>query len=468
MIGRRRSLGLALDERRIVAAQVVSAGGRCSVGRVGEFVLPDGLTWDSPREVGERLGPWLRERGFAREAVFGLPAQWLVTASRAVPPVTGQLLVGVLRLAAERAFSIPVDQMVCDCASVPSDGQAGTALLVGARRDRVDACREVARAAGLKVGAVTSTTAVLALLAAPGPSGGVAVQLLPGALEAAIAVDGRLRAIRHQPLPGTSGSPDAGALHLGLRAVLTAANVDAERIRLYDAVGIGADVAEEAGQRLALSISCDPALPVAGLGESAADAHLPPGRAAPAAGLALAGLGRLPLPFDLAAPRLTRGEARPWGRWAAWAAFLLVALLVAVVAFVADRSARKGEAHELRAKLDEMAPSIAAAEEIVDTVRLARGWYDRRPPFLDCLVGLTLAFPEAGRIWATSLAVKEDMRGVVSGKSADEQSVLDVLDALKESSGFAQVKLLYLRETRGAAGDTAFAIAFTYAGQEQR
>ena len=135
-----------------------------------------------------------------------------------------------------------------------------------------------------------------------------------------------------------------------------------------------------------------------------------------------------------------------------------------------DRSDRRRRIDGLKDQLAQMQPDIDAAETVVESVAAARSWYDRRPPFLDCLVALARAFPLDGRVWATSLAINEDvgetagMQCVVTGKATEEAPVLTVLDALRGSEKFAEVKLLYLQETRGASADRTFSIKFAYVG----
>jgi hypothetical protein len=122
---------------------------------------------------------------------------------------------------------------------------------------------------------------------------------------------------------------------------------------------------------------------------------------------------------------------------------------------------------------------IAKAQELTDKVAAARNWYDRRLPFLDCLREVTLAFPERGTVWATSLAMQQyresagsdkavhgSMQGSVIGKATDEQSALQVLDRLKASRALADVETLYLRRAQAGSSDVAFSITFTYVGTE--
>jgi len=465
MMGKRRSVGLALGERRIVAAEVRAARGRHEVVRVAELAFPEHVTWDNPAAVGGCLGRFLHEQRLPRTGTIGIPARWLMAVTREVPPAGPRVLAGILRMEAERAFLVDSNEMVCDWASAPPEGKAGKALLVATTSGRLRAVVDAARAARFKARAVTSTAAALALAGAA-DSDGLTALITPDGIETAFTRHGRLTDIRHAPLAGSGTASDAvaAALRLAIGSRLARGEDGVDQIALWDGVGLSG--AREACAGLGADLNVAPELPLAGLAEAACGAGVPNGRAASAAALAAAGLEPGLAPFDLLHSRLALRPTRHWVRWAAWAGFLLLAFAVGGSALVMDRSERKREIAAMQTRLDQMAPSIAEAERIVECVKQARGWYDRRPPFLDCLVALTGAFPESGDIWATSLAVRDDMRGVLSGKATDEQAVLEVLDALQQSGAFAEVKLLYIQETRGAGGESSFDISFAHVAAE--
>ena len=58
------------------------------------------------------------------------------------------------------------------------------------------------------------------------------------------------------------------------------------------------------------------------------------------------------------------------------------------------------------------------------------------------------------------------MRGVVSGKSVDETSVLEVLDSLRDAGTFSDVKLHYMREAGARSNEVSFAIGFAFVDTE--
>ena len=110
-----------------------------------------------------------------------------------------------------------------------------------------------------------------------------------------------------------------------------------------------------------------------------------------------------------------------------------------------------------------MKADVAAARTNVAHFRLVRGWYESRPPMLDCLRALTMAFPNSGQVWTSSLSLRDDMTGTLTGKATDEKTVLDLMDHLKSSGPFASVQLQQLRQdTRGVS----FSITFTFTGAE--
>ena len=70
--------------------------------------------------------------------------------------------------------------------------------------------------------------------------------------------------------------------------------------------------------------------------------------------------------------------------------------------------------------------------------------------------------PTDGSIWTTSLAIRGDMRGLVSGKAVNDKSVLELLDRLKQNPAFPKVNLVFIHEAGGNTGEVAYAISFEF------
>jgi hypothetical protein len=456
----------------MAAVEVRPSGGTYEVTGAAEIPLPEGVSWDDPAGVGNAIGQVLRERHMTLSGTVGLPARWLATATHRVPPVARPALVGLLRLAADGAFALGPNKVVCDYASAPPEGEAGDVLLVGTLRDRLGALTQAMAAARFGARAVTSTAAALAA-ASSNADGALTVMPTPEGVEVAGINRQGLTGLRHLPLSAAGSDPAATVRSLRLAASSMAGGHGAGVQMALWADG-DTDALREACADSGIEVGLPSALPVKGVAEAAAQAGLSEVRAAAGAALAMDALAPRLLPFDLLHSHLAPAGTHPFRRPAIWAACILLALAVAGIALIADRRARKQTIQEMGAQLEDLKPSIEAAESVVESIAAARAWYDRRPPFLDALRGLTIAFPEDQRIWTTNLALamREDtagaptMEGVLTGKATAEQPVLVVLDALAGSGEFADVKLLYLQETRGAAEEHTFSIKFAYAGAE--
>ena len=181
-----------------------------------------------------------------------------------------------------------------------------------------------------------------------------------------------------------------------------------------------------------------------------------------AAAMAQAGVcGRAPT-IDLLNSRLSRRGRSGIGRKAAWAAGVAAAFVVAGTVLAVDWHRDRVDVAAMTTQYEAMAGDLAEAKAVIDRVNFARPWYDRRPSYLQCMREVTNAFPQEGVIWATSLAIQEDMKVVLSGKAVSESAVLDVLDRLKANPKLVEVKQLYLRQAARQRREVAFSMSFTF------
>ena len=163
----------------------------------------------------------------------------------------------------------------------------------------------------------------------------------------------------------------------------------------------------------------------------------------------------------LSPPRKARNR-----RTITWAAVIAATVLLAGSAYVFEWLHAERELRGLQERLDEMAPAVEVAESMVGRTTLARGWTDRRPRFLEPVRELALLFPVEARIWVTSLAMREEMRVVITGKSADERHVLQLMDRIRRSAAFDGVKLVYMRESNSGSREVAFSMTFDFVNRE--
>jgi len=77
-----------------------------------------------------------------------------------------------------------------------------------------------------------------------------------------------------------------------------------------------------------------------------------------------------------------------------------------------------------------------------------------------------LLFPPEEEVWVTSLAIRGDMRVVVTGKSRDRRSVLQLMDRIRRNAAFDDVNPVYMRQADNNSREVAFSVAFDFTGKE--
>jgi hypothetical protein len=144
------------------------------------------------------------------------------------------------------------------------------------------------------------------------------------------------------------------------------------------------------------------------------------------------------------------------------AALVAGVLLVLLFGMVISWKMDVGEVAGLKSTLAGMQADIDAARDVVDKVSDARGWYGRRPRVLDCLREITRVFPEEGRIWTSSLALNEEMNGIISGKANGEDDIIEVMDKMKKSDAFSDVQIVYMRDGGKDTREVSFSMSFVF------
>ncbi len=470
---RRAILGLAVARRSVTLVELGPGRGGAVVRRAAEFVPPDDLDLDHPEALGAALRTFLEREGFsARRCVIGTEASRLSMREKALPPGAEAEAPRILDLALDHDFASDRKDLVFDYATgTGADGRTRV-LLVAAPRRHLDRLLAMARAAGLVVEAVTGSTLALAesadgLMLAERP----VLHAFRGGVELAVRSAGGLIEVRRLAAVAPESEEDASrfaeALATELRRALLAgagetAPTAVRELLVWNEAGLPETVWSALSERLGVPVrqcaSEEARRPLRGGPPG------PGGQFSAAAAIALAALKGRRLPIDFLHSRLAPRRRLALGRkvvWALAAAGALVALAGALALAVLWARHRVAEAEDW---LQANAAAVAEAEEVVGRWAFARGWTDRRPPVLECLRHLTLAFPAEGGIWTTSLRLDEGMRGVLAGKATSERRVLEVLDRLKADPAFDEVKSLYLREAGREGRETAFALGFRYRG----
>jgi hypothetical protein len=477
MLRTRKILGVAIEERSFLVAETRRTGDHFEVRHTAEFAFPQGTSLESPAELGKAFAQFLRKNGLsARRAVIGLPARWLMARREEVPPARPDLLAGMLMLRAERGFTTEVADLALDYVGDGAPEHGGSVLLIGTLRRRLDQVLAMARAATLKVVSVTASATSLAEVTAEGDSRpSLLLYASPDGVEMVGQAAGSVRLLRHLSAgpaaePATSERWLAG-LGDQVRRMLallpdTESNRRPERLLVWDGIGLDRTRLKTMGEGLSLPVTVCEGLRGLGSNGQAGPPSAP--RFAAAVALGVCGARPEPLAVDFLGSHLSRHRKAPPAKAMVWAGALLATLVVAAVALVADWRGTARDLREYNAKLDGMQQGVAAAEAVVARVSGARRWYDKRPPLLDCLRTLTLAFPEEGRIWVSSLGVNKDMRVSVVGKALDEGAVQDVLDKLQKTHAISDLKIGNVRKSGPRSEEVSFDISFTFVGEDQR
>lgn len=477
MLNNRKNLGLAVTERGITAVEVVVSGQRRTILHSVALPFAGEVDLDHPERLGKELRQVLRQKGLtASRCVIGLAASWIASREKPVPATDGEAVRGALSIAVEREFASGSQELSFDYCTSPSDAGV-TALLAAAPRRIVEQVLAMAKAAGLQAAAVTPSAVALATATNnPAPTAGRAMLcLLPHGVELTIQSAGGLRLIRH--LPVKMDQPDGPASLSGqLRRVLSLGPPEAaggRQMLLWDSAGL-----DRARQDLVLgSLGSEARFcaiqPDMNLG--AANGPQVEGSFIQAA--ALACCADEPPTIDFLHSRLTPAKQRRIGRPLVWGVAAAVLALATAAYFYWDLSTSASEIATLKRQRDGLKVSSLAARSLVDDVRFAQGWYDRRPEFLECLCEISRAFPDEGTIWATNLTITEDppavptgkgdMQAILIGKGASEAAVLSVLDRLKANPRLTNVAHIYTTRQSGQSGansPVAFSIRVTLRG----
>jgi len=475
MLGRRKMLGLAVTSRSIAAVEVVATDRGGQTRHAAEFVFPDGTGLQEPAALGKALRQFLHAKGFsASRCVIGMEANWLTARAKTLPQGAGGSMREILSLMVEREFASDRKDLVFDYALGAEASEGRSALLVAAPQHVLNSLSLMAQAAGLTVAGITASTMALAAATdGSATSDQLVLHLFGGGAELAMHSEGALRMMRRLAVPVPVGpraedSPADGWLEdltSQLRRVVSllpagGAGAAARELLIWDEAGLDEAARTALSERLALPVKvCERP---GGLDLAGAQRHPPGAQFSAAAAMALGALsGRAP-EVDLLHSRLSPQRKVGIGRKAAWGAAVAATLIIAGTVLALDWHNDRVEAASLAAKLKAMEGDLAEAEDVIHKVSFARPWYRQRPSYLDCMRELTLAFPEEGLIWTTSLAVQEDMQVVFSGKAVSQSAVLDVLDRLKGNPKLSAVQPLYIRQAGRSGREVAFAMSFAF------
>jgi hypothetical protein len=469
MIKPKKFVGLAVEDNGILAADVRREKDAFKVTNTKHFVFPEGCDLKDPESLGTALGAFLQENKFSgRKAIIGIPAKWLMMRAKTFPAAAKDKIAGMLKIYAEREFSLSPDELALDYTASKASDSSNRIVLSAMSRSNLEQVMLAVRWAGLDVYSVTvSSVAVFALISGrmspPAPSHFLYIRPDYAEFltrEGAQTVDVKYfqKDIKRETGPFITELSRIITYHSNSsggdgKAKLLVWNASGDSVReelktLADTVSHQMKIVE--GDRQAIA---------AGLGlpwEEKAYALIAP-----------AMLGQSfndadPFHLDFLNSRMNFKTGMIKKNQVMWASGAAAAVLIILIVMLFVWRSDKKDVNELKAKLNDMQGDIDSARDVINKVASASSWYSDRPKVLACLKELTVAFPDEGRIWVTNLAFNEKMKGVISGRATDEQSVIDVLDKLKADHLFTDVQMIYLQDNSKSSQEVSFSMNFSF------
>lgn len=456
----RPSLGIIVGNRSIQVAEIRIATGSAQWVRAAEFQFGESDSLSDPTALGKKLGAFLKQHHFSHgPAVAGIPAQWLMLKEKLLPPASPHALAGMLRIQAERDFSMEPSSLAVDFIGGDESSDGKRAVLIAVLRERVERIKLLLRTAGLKVQSITPASLVLA----------EAMQLPRvlyfgnGGAELMLQSSHGLPLLKYicpaSQISGCSGQAAILALAGEIRRAIALCQnaADSPELVIVDDLGIDQSVRKQLSAALETPIRVETKPLAAGMALNS--------NAAGCTALALCLAHPKFVQVDYLHSRL---ELKPPSKLTSRNILSAVAgfvLLLGLGWMLFDASQSAAEIADLQQKRDDMKEGRETAKTFIARMATTRTWYDKRPNYLECMRVITLAFPEEGRVWASNLSVREDLHGVLTGHAADEKSVLDVLDSLKSSPFLAEVKMLHMHGSGTKVTEISFSISFIYLGE---
>jgi hypothetical protein len=462
----KRVLGLSLGERSVLIAEVLG-GDRLQLIRTAEMAYPEGMAPTDSAALGALLATYLVTQGFsAKSAVVGLPARWLVTQPKEVPAADAKTVAEMLRLSAEAEFSTELKDLVYDYT-----GAGSSVLLVATPRRYVEAAQAMCQAAKLDLVSVTATA--LALGEATGRAAAKDVLVLnvgSGGAEMTMQRDAHSGVLRHLRSP----KPEAPFINELRRTVSTMPSSRAGRqLILWDSTGLAtATLSDQIGVQVRggdlslLGVSTN------GASQNGTNRQHA-GQYAAAIALAIEGIVEQPATVDFLRSKLAPPKQKRIPRWAVIAAAAIVVLVFGAAYAFHELHEQEDQLSAMQARYDGMKTQIDDATAFVSKVSFAQAWHGGDPRYLACIRDMTLAMSEDFDTFATDLIIGDAPRpansktpdthaltGVLSGKAADQQHVLSLLNRLTKYPGFVDVTPGGSEAGRGR--EVTFSINFKY------
>ncbi len=435
-IGRaKRVLGISLGERSLLVAEVNADGQAAADARIAEFTYPTGVTLVDGPALGQALGKFLEERGFsARRVIFGVPARWLIIKTHTIPPTDEESARELLFLHVSEEVASDLGPMVFDFLGSSSSTESANVLLVGLQKRWMDRLAELAKAGALKIAAVTAAGLAIGQATARNVQNAFALWVRSDGVEL-IRMDGsRTWSLRHI---GSSASVQPLIVELrrsaavGLRESADTPN----NLVLWDDAGLPPGFHE--ALRSSAGMDLLDAKPAWVGATTSVEPETHSGLSAAALTLPIRA-GQRPS-VDFLHPRLAQSKKPPLYRRTAWLSGTAAVILLAVAVAIGDIAHIQHQIDKSDRQLLKLQPALARATPFVNAMQFIESFRCGNPRYIACLRDLDTALPGDGQTYLVSFNLQSDMRGEVTGRSVNDQSVLNLVDKLRADGRFASL-----------------------------
>jgi hypothetical protein len=489
-------LGMSVSDRSIACAEISVNGGKRIVRRLGTFALGEDVSFDKPGAAGAAFLAFLRQKKFsASRAVVGIPAKWMIALEKELPPSGEEQARSMLRMQAERLAVSESGEMIFDYAGKADSSKANKVLLVGVRRQRLEQIEEMLDAAGIGIVAITSAALTLAGGTRTGDQDMPMLLLSRQGAEMVWRHDGTPRMLRHVSVMAVNshGPVTLGPLgsELGRTLALSRGNgsTGARELLLWDGLGLTSEQVTELSDRTGVKLRSGDVLGSLGL-EQSADTHSGSGpdsgdaagatgeMYAPALSLALAGADKNLLALDFRKSRLTPRKKRKVGKQTGWIIAAAAVLILGTIGLYVNVHMQENELNRLTSDYARDEKKIQSADALIDRVNFTRGYFDTRPPFLECLREITLTYG-TDKIWTTNLSLREEekrlptdkgpvgRKGQLQGRAANSATVVQFLQKMRGNKKFADFGRQYdSRDAGSKNGEVVFTASFVFTATE--
>ena len=391
----KNTLVLLFNESSVCVALCSLRRGRHQIKRSGTWPLPDPELANAD-SLGRDFQGFLRKQHlWAKSAVVGVPAKWVVGKSVTIPPTTSANQMSVLEIQAEQAFSLNFHDLVFDYSGRISSTQTNTVLLVAMQAQRLERIKSLVKSAGLQCSSVMPSAAAMAALSQGSSHSDCGVYAQNNHCEYCLCKEGTVQEIKHLPRALSEDSPESLSTEIQRLLMLSSADRSAAQpmqLVLWSDDGASQRSMEKLAERLGPEIQVLEGR-AALLASKRVYLDNTPSQYDSAMNLVLA-QAQVDLPMiDFLNSHIGVKKEKKHGRIIAWALFIGIVVIAGLGSlywgYHQDRLAIAGYEQLL---LDNETV-ISAAQAVKQKVSQASGWYAGRPRYLDCLLAVTQAFP---------------------------------------------------------------------------